>query len=155
MDNLHFSFDAQTLCEAELTNAQQELIKKAREAVNEAYAPYSHFYVGAAVRLQSGIIIKGCNQENVAYPSGLCAERVALFSAATQYPEDPVIELALIARSKNKFTETFTTPCGSCRQVLLETEHRYKSPIRLLLVSKEKVLIIEKSSSLLPFFFTM
>ena len=98
------------------------LVNQSREAAKRAYAPYSKFQVGAAVLLENGEIITGTNQENAAYPSGLCAERVAVFYANSKYPDVPVIAIAVTAFTNNKFVQTPIPPCGSCRQVLTETE---------------------------------
>ena len=117
----------------ELSKEKQDLINKAKEQVNKAYAPYSGFHVGAAIELENGIIITGSNQENSAYPSGLCAERVAMFYANSQYPEVAVKTLAIAAYTNGNFISDPVTPCGSCRQVLLETETRFEKDITILL----------------------
>ena len=148
-----YSFEATLYEEAELTESQRELIETAREATNHSYAPYSWLYVGAAVRLKNGKIITGCNQENASYPMGLCAERVAMFSAGAQYSEEPIVEIAIAARSINGFTEEPIPPCGGCRQVMQEKESRYETPIRLLLVGKKGIRVIENASNLLPLSF--
>ena len=137
----------------ELETSYQELINKAKEQVNKAYAPYSKFHVGAAVELENGEIFGGSNQENSAYPSGLCAERVAMFYANAQFPNTPVKTLAIAAFTNDKFLETPITPCGSCRQVLLETEMRYEKDITILLYGTEKVYLIKNSRQLLPLCF--
>ena len=126
----------------ELTAEEQQLIGLAIEATDRSYAPYSHFHVGAAVRLDNGEEIIGCNQENAAYPSGLCAERTALFTAGAQYPDTPVRMLAIAARGTDgKLTDNPTGPCGSCRQVIIESETRAKHPIRILCGSCRQVII--------------
>jgi len=137
----------------ELETSYQALINKAKEQVNKAYAPYSKFHVGAAVELENGEIFGGSNQENSAYPSGLCAERVAMFYANAQFPDVPVKTLAIAAFTNNKFLETPITPCGSCRQVLLETEMRYEKDITILLYGTEKVYLIKNTRQLLPLCF--
>ena len=117
----------------ELTAEEQHLIKLAIEATQRSYAPYSNFHVGAAVRLENGVEVIGCNQENVAYPSGLCAERTALYSAGAQYPDVPVEMLAIAARgTDDELQYEPVGPCGSCRQVIIEFETRAKHPIRML-----------------------
>jgi cytidine deaminase len=132
-----------------------ELLKHAEEAVKRAYAPYSKFSVGAAVRLANGEIITGNNQENVAYPAGLCAERVALFYANAKYPDIPVTDLLVVAESGNQgITEMPVTPCGSCRQVMQETESRYHKHMRVILAGKEELWVFENGSQLLPLNFT-
>ncbi len=139
---------------SELTLEDQELIKQAREACLRAYAPYSEFSVGAAVQLQNGKIITGNNQENAAYPSGLCAERTAIFWANSQYPETPVNTIAISAMKDNKLVENPISPCGSCRQVMLETEYRYQTPLRVIMDGGEKIIVSKNTSGLLPFNFT-
>ena len=137
----------------QLEPQDRELAEAAIEATKGSYAPYSGFNVGAAVRLDSGLIIKGSNQENAAYPSGLCAERTALFYAHSAWPQDPVEALAVVASVDGTVTPTFTYPCGACRQVLVETEQRAQAPLRILVGSAQKVLVFEGISSLLPFVF--
>lgn len=137
----------------ELTEEDRKLIDAAREATQRSYAPYSHFSVGAAARLENGVIITGTNQENAAYPSGLCAERTTLFYANSQYPDQAVKTLAIAARTEKDFLDTPIPPCGACRQVLLETEKRYGKPMRILLYSKGDIYIIEGVGGLLPLSF--
>ena len=134
----------------ELNAEDQILVKKAKEITANSYAPYSHFYVGAALLLENGKIIKGSNQENAAYPSGLCAERVALFWANSEYPDVPVKTIAISAKTNNGFTSRPVSPCGACRQVLMETETRFKKPIKIILAGAQKVELIENARSLLP-----
>lgn len=134
----------------ELSQEEQILINKSKEAVKNAYAPYSKFNVGAAVLLANGEIIIGTNQENAAYPSGLCAERVAIFYANSKYPDVPVKAIAVTAFTNNKFIENPVPPCGSCRQVIVETQTRFKTPIKIYLVSKKKITLINDAKTLLP-----
>ncbi len=134
----------------ELPTDEQNLIKVAKEAVNNAYAPYSQFNVGAAVLLDNGEIIAGTNQENAAYPSGLCAERVAVFYANSKYPNSAILKLAVTARTGGEFLEPSVPPCGSCRQVLMETEIRFSHPIKIILAGKKTVRILDNAKSLLP-----
>lgn len=139
----------------ELTAEESHLIDMAVEATNRSYAPYSHFHVGAAVRLENGAEVIGCNQENAAYPSGLCAERTALFSAGAQYPDVPVTMLAIAARGTDgKLTEEPTGPCGSCRQVIIESETRTKHPIRILLYGKKHIYVLDGIKTLMPLSFS-
>jgi cytidine deaminase len=140
--------------EKELDKADLELIKHAKEATKNSYSPYSKFRVGVAILLDNGKILEGNNQENAAYPSGLCAERVALFYANANFPKSKVLTIAITARSEKKFTNLPITPCGSCRQVILETQNRFKYPIRIILYGTEKILIIEDASTLLPISFS-
>ena len=123
---------------------------QAVEARSKAYAPYSKFSVGAAALLDNGITVTGNNQENAAYPSGLCAERTTLFYANSQYPESAVKTLAIAARTERDFIETPIPPCGACRQVILETEKRFGNSIRILLYGKKCIYIVEGIGSLLP-----
>ena len=139
----------------ELTPNEQHLLQLAIEATGRSYAPYSKFCVGAAVRLDNGIELAGSNQENAAYPSGLCAERTALFYAGAQYPEVPVRMLAIAARGTDgELTEEPTGPCGACRQVIIESETRADSPIRILLYGKKYVYVIDGIRPLMPLTFS-
>ena len=137
----------------DLPDADQQLVFKAREASQKAFAPYSGYYVGAAVQLNNGDIICGNNQENAAFPTGLCAERVALFYAHASFPEVPVKILAVTASTKNGIVDGPVAPCGSCRQALIESEVRFKLPIRIILDGKKKIQVFEDVGSLLPFAF--
>lgn len=141
-----YSFD-------ELSLEQQNLINKAKEQVSKAYAPYSGFHVGAAVELENGEIFAGSNQENSAYPSGLCAERVTMFYANSQYPDVAVKTLAIAAFTNENFLSHPVTPCGSCRQVLLETEMRYEKDITILLYGTEEIYLLKNVKQLLPLCF--
>lgn len=139
----------------ELSAEDRQLVEQAIEATRRSYAPYSHFHVGAAVRLENGEIVIGCNQENAAYPSGLCAERTALFAAGALYPDVPVKVLAVAARGTDgEMTEEPTGPCGSCRQVIIESETRAKHPIRILLYGRRCVYIIDGIRQLMPLTFS-
>lgn len=137
----------------ELNADYQKLIKTAMEATARSYAPYSHFSVGAAALLNNGTIVTGTNQENAAYPSGLCAERTTLFYANSQYPDQAVKALAVAAKTEKGFIQTPIPPCGACRQVILETEKRYGQPIRILLYGKECIYEVKSISDLLPLSF--
>jgi cytidine deaminase len=139
--------------ETELEPVYQELIRQAKEATQSAYSPYSKFGVGASVLLENGQIIKGNNQENAAYPSGLCAERVALFYANSNLPDIKVSAIAIAAFTGGEYTKVPIPPCGSCRQVILETQTRYGLPIKVFMYSQEKILLVEDSSTLLPLSF--
>lgn len=137
----------------ELSETDRMLIRTAMDNASCAYAPYSRFFVGVAARLVNGMTVTGSNQENAAYPSGLCAERITLFYAGSQYPDQAVEVLAVAARTEKGFTDAPVTPCGGCRQVLLETEKRYNRPIRILLYGKEAVYEIKSARELLPLAF--
>ena len=138
----------------ELSVADAELVEAAREATYRSYAPYSHFSVGAAVRLADGTLLSGSNQENAAYPSGLCAERTTLFYAKSRYPELAVRTLAIAARgSDGAFLPQPISPCGACRQVMLEVLNRHHQPLRILLYGTEGIVEFNRVEDLLPFSF--
>lgn len=137
----------------ELNDEEKKLVDAAKEASNRSYAPYSRFQVGAAVRLAGGLLVSGSNQENAAYPSGTCAERTTLFYANSQYPDRAVEALAIAAQTGGKFIEHPTAPCGACRQVILETEERYRHPIRIYLYGTNEVYIVDSIVGLLPLCF--
>jgi cytidine deaminase len=131
------------------------LIHKAKDATNHAYAPYSKFLVGAAVMLTDGKIVTGTNQENAAYPSGMCAERVALYSAISQFPESVISKIAVVARKKGGKELSPATSCGPCRQVMLEFELRQNKSFEILMLNQEHQWVKAFSAmSLLPFCFT-
>ena len=137
----------------ELSVADSELIEQAMKATDNAYAEYSHFYVGAALRLANGRIVIGANQENAAFPSGLCAERTAVFSAQANFPDQSIEALALVARNDNGLIDNPVTPCGACRQVLLGVEERYGLPMRILMYGKSGVYSVGSAKDLLPLSF--
>ena len=137
----------------ELSDQDKQLIDKAKEMTQHSYAPYSKFRVVAADLLANGAIVTGSNQENAAYPSGLCAERTTLFYANSQYPDQAVLTLAVAARTEQDFIDNPIPPCGACRQVILETETRYKHPVRILLYGKKEIYLIKGIRDLLPLSF--
>lgn len=138
----------------ELTDSDKRLVDMAKDATNRSYAPYSHFRVGAALLMANGETVIGCNQENAVFPAGLCAERTAIFSAQAQYPDVVIETLAIAARNtSDKFVTEPVSPCGSCRQVILEQECRLNHPIRILLVGESGILIINTIKDLLPLCF--
>ncbi|MBR5193411.1 MAG: cytidine deaminase [Bacteroidaceae bacterium] len=140
----------------ELSETDRLLVQKAQEATLRSYAPYSHFRVGASVQLEDGTIVTGTNQENAAYPSGLCAERTALFYANSQYPDQVVTALAIASRTENgTLCQSTISPCGACRQVMVETEKRFGKPIKILLCGTEEVYIAESAQCLLPLSFDL
>lgn len=146
----------------ELSAAQKQLVEKAKNACDRAYAPYSGFAVGAAVELDNGEVVLGANQENVAYPSGLCAERVALFAAAARYPQAAPLRLAVAAKKavaspggQPAFTPRPVTPCGACRQVFSEVERRYGRSMEILLYGTQETAVIANGEQLLPLSFSM
>lgn len=137
----------------DLPHADRELILAAREASATSYSPYSNFRVGAAVLLANGTVVKGSNQENADFTDGLCAERVALFYANSNYSTEAVKAMAVTAKNSKGLIDGPALPCGSCRQVLVETESRYDQAIRLVLDGAKKIMVIEGADNLLPFAF--
>jgi len=139
----------------ELSFDEVKLIELSREMVYNAYAPYSEFFVGAAILLENGEIVKGSNQENAAYPSGLCAERVAAFAASSIYPGLKMKAVAISAKSSHRALTAPVSPCGACRQVLLEYEVKQNEPIRLFLSGESgNIYVVDKVQDLLPLSFT-
>ncbi len=137
--------------EEELNETEKKLIAAAKEATFRSYAPYSQFHVGASVLLANGEIITGNNQENCAFPSGLCAERTTLFYANSRYPDIPVKILCIAARdTSGEFTKDPISPCGGCRQVMLETEHRFGIPMQVMLYGTDGTYFIACARDLLP-----
>jgi cytidine deaminase len=134
----------------ELNLSDKELVVAAREAAHNAYAPYSKFKVGSAVRLESGIIVRGANVENAAFPSGMCAERNALSFSASNYPSDKPVAIAIAAFTEVGLTKEPVSPCGNCRQVIVEEEFRNRKSIRVILCGESRIQIIEKGGDLLP-----
>ncbi len=139
----------------ELPLELQQLLQKAEEATQSAYSPYSKFNVGAAVLLANGEIICGSNQENSAYPSGLCAERVAMFYASAKYPEVSIKAIAVSSAINGQLNENPVYPCGSCRQALLESEMRHGKPIQVLMGGATRVQTVESIKDLLPLSFDL
>ncbi len=136
---------------SELPKEIQELMNKAQQARENAYAPYSHFRVGAALRLSSGEIVKGNNQENAAFPSGLCAERVAVFNAGANFPNKTITALAIAVRAENKEVAEAIAPCGACRQALAEYEQKQKSPIAIYFMGETgEIIKVASVMDLLP-----
>jgi cytidine deaminase len=138
----------------ELNKTYRKLVDSAKKATLSSYSPYSNFKVGAAVLLDNEEIVCGSNQENAAYPSGLCAERVALFYANSKFPENKVLAIAISASSGQSFTKSPLPPCGSCRQVILETENRFQHPVQVILYGEDKIILFENANSLLPISFS-
>ncbi len=137
----------------EMTPQDQELIKAANEARQGSYSPYSKFQVGAALLLENGVIVKGANQENAAYPSGLCAERTAMFAASANYPDVPFDTLAVSASDHGVQCELPASPCGSCRQVMAEYQKKYGRPLKIILVGEKRIRKFWKVDDVLPFIF--
>jgi len=138
----------------DLPESVHELVHVAEEARNTAYAPYSKFHVGASLRLSNGQVVSGSNQENVAYPSGLCAERVALFYAGANYADEQIETLCVVAKGDLLPVDQILSPCGACRQVMMETEARQAQTYRIILVSQNGITIVFNSArDLLPLAF--
>jgi cytidine deaminase len=137
----------------DLENSDTELVAAARTAALSAYAPYSGFRVGAAARLESGIIVCGANVENAAFPSGICAERSAVSNAVSNHRDDKIVTIAISAITEGSETEEPVTPCGNCRQVIAEEESRNSNKIRVILSGKSKIYVIESVGDLLPLHF--
>jgi len=139
-----------------LDQTEQDLVHKAYKICAKAYAPYSKFQVGAVVLLEDGTEVAGNNQENIAYPSGLCAERVALFYTGANYPDAVIKTLVIVAKGDLIQPDDCVSPCGSCRQVIAESESRQQTPIRVILVSESgRTFVFDKGTDLLVFAFGM
>ena len=136
-----------------LSKKEQNLIAEAMKAAGNAYAPYSGFHVGAALLLDNGEVVTGNNQENAAYPDGLCAERVAMFTANSNFSEAGIEILAIAAMINDEFLQEPVYPCGSCRQSLLESENRFNKPIRILMCGTKLIHIASSVKDLLPLSF--
>ena len=144
-----------TTCKLEeMHPSMRELVEKAKAMTQNAYCPYSHYHVGAAALLADGQVITGSNQENAAYPSGLCAERTTLFAANANHSDTPVLALAIACYTDGHFTKEAASPCGACRQVMLETEYRYGKPMQVVLYGEDMCYIFNSASDLLPLHFT-
>lgn len=150
MKELHFQATYKVCQQEKLPDEVQYLIQLAKQASNNSYSPYSNFSVGAAVCLADGHYILGANQENAAYPDGLCAERTAIFAAQVQYPQQPIVAIAIAARNSQGFTPNPITPCGSCRQVMLEVEQRYNRDLKIYLYGTKFIYVIETVKDILP-----
>lgn len=137
----------------QLEPQDRELAQAAVEAISGSYAPYSKFNVGAAVRLEDGEIIKGANQENAAYPSGLCAERTALFYAGANRPDKAIIAIAIAAGQNGIICASPATPCGACRQVMAQYQQKSGRPMNVILIGAQKIWKFEKIDDLLPLIF--
>ena len=139
----------------DLTVIEKELIQRSKDALKDAYAPYSGFLVGSSVLLSDGKIISANNQENVAFPSGLCAERVVLFNAGANYPNLEIDVIAVSAKSNLYEITDVISPCGACRQVMAEYQEKQNKKIKILLhLNNDEVLIFSSVDDLLPLLFT-
>ena len=137
----------------ELNAEDRELAAEAIKAMEGAYAPYSHFHVGAAVRMSNGQIVRGANQENAAFPSGLCAERTAMFAAGARYPDKDMLSLALAGGVMGRLGSQPATPCGACRQVMAQYQAKSGKPMSVIMISADKVWKFEKVDDILPLIF--
>lgn len=153
MEQIDINISIESYQLGELSPQDQELVQAAIKATHNAYANYSRFYVGAALRLENGKMVIGANQENAAFPSGLCAERTAVFAAQANYPDSPIETLAIAGRNEKGVLPNPITPCGACRQVILEIEDRYKKPIKILLYGTQKIYCVRSVKDLLPLSF--
>lgn len=137
----------------EMGPEDRELAAEAIEAMHGAYAPYSHFHVGAAVRMSNGQIVRGANQENAAFPSGLCAERTAMFSASARYPDKAMCSIALAGGVMGRLGNDPATPCGACRQVMAQYQAKAGRPISVLMIGAKRIWKFEKIDDILPLIF--
>ncbi len=138
---------------SQLDPEEKALVESAIEAMGSAYAPYSKFNVGASVMLEDGEIIKGSNQENAAYPSGLCAERTALFYASASRPEKAMKAIAIAAGQNGALCPNPATPCGACRQVMAQYQTKSGRPMKVILAGAERIWVFDKVDDLLPLIF--
>ena len=138
---------------AEMLPEDQELVAAALDAQKGSYSPYSHFQVGAALKLANGLVVKGANQENAAYPSGLCAERTAMFWAGANYPDVPMETLAIAGADHGVLCESPASPCGACRQVMAEYQKKHGVPMKIILVGSKRIRKFTCVDDLLPFIF--
>ena len=137
----------------EMNAEDRELVSESIKAMGGAYAPYSHFHVGAAVRLSNGQIVRGANQENAAFPSGLCAERTAMFAASSKYPDKDMLSIAIAGGVHGGLGSTPASPCGACRQVMAQYQTKSGKPMSIIMVADGKILKFEKVDDLLPMIF--
>lgn len=142
------------LCQMEeLSEEERTLVETAMKATDNSYSPYSHFRVGAAIRLSDGKVIKGANQENAAFSVTICAERSAIFAAQANYPDLPIVSIAIAARNEEGYTDEPVSPCGSCRQAMVEIEQKYSQPLHIMLYGKKGVYVMDSIRNLMPLSF--
>ena len=155
--NQEFKFTYQKLSNSnELSGEEQLLLNQARDATSNAYAPYSNFNVSAVAKLHNGEIVKGTNQENASYPVGICAERVLLSTISSLFPNTPIEILAISYDNKNGSSNHAISPCGMCRQALVEYEGRTGAPMKIIMSGQEgEVIVLESAKTLLPFSFSV
>ena len=137
----------------EMNPEDRELAAEALKAMQGAYAPYSHFHVGAAVRMSNGQIVRGANQENAAFPSGLCAERTAMFAAGARYPDKDMLGIAIAGGVMGRLAKEPVTPCGACRQVMAQYQAKSGKPMSVIMMSADRILKFEKVDDILPLIF--
>lgn len=137
----------------ELDKEDKELAQAAISAMQGSYAPYSHFNVGAAVRISNGDIVKGANQENAAFPSGLCAERTAMFAAGASHPDKAMTSIALAGGVMGRICATPATPCGACRQVMAQYQAKSGQKMSVIMVGKDKIWKFHSVDDILPLIF--
>lgn len=137
----------------ELPADQASLVESARAAMKGSFSPYSSFSVGAALRLKSGRVVTAANQENAAFPSGLCAERSAMFYAASNYPDDPIVAIAICGGPDGNMSEYPVTPCGACRQVMAQYQRNGGEDMQIILAGTKKIWLFPRVEALLPFIF--
>lgn len=149
---IHIAYEEYASIE-ELNPTDCELAAEAIKAMQGVYAPYSNFHVGAAVRLSGGQIVRGANQENAAFPSGLCAERTAMFAAGAQYPDQDIVSIALAGGMHGRLGHNPATPCGACRQVMAQCQTKSGKPMSIIMISADKVWKFGKVDDILPLIF--
>ena len=137
----------------EMQAQDRELAAEAIAAMNNAYAPYSHFHVGAAVRMSNSQIVRGSNQENAAFPSGLCAERTAMFAASAKYPDKDMLSIAIAGGVYGRLAKNPATPCGACRQVMAQYQTKAGKPMSIIMVGSEKIWKFDRVDDILPLIF--
>lgn len=154
MEKLNIDLDIKRCDIGELNDTDRMLVVTAKHATDNSYSPYSHFSVGAAVLLADDTVVKGANQENAAFSVTICAERSAIFAAQAQYPQQPIKAIAIAARNAEGFTSAPVSPCGSCRQAMVEIEMKYARPLHILLYGEKEIYVAESIRSLMPLCFT-
>jgi len=153
MQKLYIQFNEFLINDPCFSDLEKELFKMAKDVCQVAYAPYSNFYVGASLLLENQVFVTGSNQENSSFPCGICAERVALFSAKSNYPNFKVFKIAITTQAKGFQNSNPVAPCGLCRQVLLEYEIKQKHKIEIYIFNAKKVIKFNQAKDLLPFYF--
>lgn len=138
---------------SELSAEDRKLAESAIDAMKGSYAPYSHFNVGAAVRLSNGVIVQGANQENAAFPSGLCAERTAMFAAGANYPDKDMLSIAIAGGVMGRLAKSPATPCGACRQVMAQYQTKGGKPMSVIMVGDGLIWKFDSVDGILPLIF--